>query len=72
MGILKKKKRKITIEATGRKVGMIQTNDVMKGSEVCDLLLSALCTAIKACAEGNDEYLELFKTAAIREIQKLK
>lgn len=68
---LSKNKKSITIEHVEGKNYFIKCNSVMQSSDVCDMLLSALCVALKAAAKYSGVSIDIYKQVAISEIQKL-
>lgn len=70
MGILKRKKKSITIEKTGSHSATIKANCVMSTGEVADLLLDSLCTVLRAAAK-EDKELEVYKAVAIKKIEEI-
>ena len=72
MGILKKEKKgSIIIVRKRRGEAKFYTKGFRNVGEVCEILLSCLCLSLVKCASGNKELLEVFKKAAIQEIEKV-
>lgn len=71
MGLLKKKQT-VKIERLGKTAAIIKIDGILKSSEVCDLLISALCKVLKTISDGNEEQLECYKRATIKLIEEIK
>lgn len=71
MGILKRKKKIITIEKTGSHSAMMKANCMMSTGEIADLLLDSLCMVLQSAAK-EDKELEVYKAVAIKKIEEIK
>lgn len=67
-----RKQKEITIKYSNRGDAILYTDVATPGTEVCDILLSALCLALRATAENTGIDLEIYKQVSINEIKKIK